>query len=171
MKSLIFALLFFFSPIAQSSLSGFELQGSGVYEWMWIDVYKASLYYPKETGKFNTENLYQKELILELNYNISLKGKEIARQSIVEMEKQAQFPSKQKSTLLKNLESIFPDVKDGDSIKAHYDSNEGIRFYLNGDSLIGAIKDIKTSQFFLDIWLGESTSDPDLREELLGGRK
>jgi hypothetical protein len=46
--------------------------------------------------------------------------------------------------------------------------NNNKSFFYYNNELIGEIGQQEFSQLFLDIWLSENTSEPDLRRELLG---
>lgn len=151
-----------FGVIFSSALmANLPLRGQGDYKWLFIHVYEAKLWAP--IG----ENLYEGPLKLELTYKRDLKGKDIARQSIVEMTK-AGHSNNELQVLEKDLVTIFPDVKKGDSISAHYSPGNGIVFFLNNNIEIGRITNLNFSKKFLDIWLGEKTSAPELRKQLLG---
>lgn len=151
---------------AQENLKkGLSLQGSAIYEWMWIDVYKAHLFVT-ENIKLDQDH-YKQPLLLELEYFMSLDGKEIAKQSVKEIDSQVSLDESEKSRYQKDFENIFPDVKKGDRISAFFKPDEGLKFYLNSSSLIGEIKNSKDSKRFIDIWLGQKTSDPAFRKELL----
>ena len=154
------------SLYAQEDLKkGLSLQGSAIYEWMWIDVYKAHLFVT-ESIKLDQDH-YKQPLLLELEYFMSLDGKEIAKQSVKEIDSQVRLEESEKSRYQKDFEKIFPDVKKGDRISALFKPEEGVKFYLNSSSLIGEIKNSKDSKRFIDIWLGQKTSDPAFRKELL----
>ncbi len=144
----------------------FKLQGKGIYEWMWLDVYEAKLFYKRSQDKLNSQNLYSKSILLELEYFMDLDGKDIASQSVKEIASQTDIDTERKNYYLNVFEKIFPNVKKGDRISAHYEPKSGIMFYLNDLKLIGKIKDSKESKEFLNIWLGDKTSDPEFREKL-----
>ena len=170
MKKLLFLLLILghISTIYSSEMmvnkDKLELSGEGMYEWMWLDVYTAKLFLPKGQSK---DELYSKKLILELEYKMSLNGKDIAKQSVKEMNAQSSLSAQKKEEFMKLFESIFPDVEKGDRISAQFDKDKGIRFYLNEEKMIGEMTNIEDSKRFLDIWLGKETSGPELRKSLL----
>ena len=66
MKLITFLILI--SMNAYSAIDNYTLQGKGMYEWMWLDVYEASLYRVNNSKKLEANNLYQHDFILELNY-------------------------------------------------------------------------------------------------------
>ena len=65
------------------------------------------------------------------------------------------------------MNSIFPDVKNGTVLTAIFIPGKDTEFFENNRS-IGAIKGDNFLRRFSDIWLGEKTSEPALRKKLLG---
>jgi hypothetical protein len=62
---------------------------------------------------------------------------------------------------------LFPDVQKGDRITGLHQPGQAARFYLNG-RLLGDISDPAFSRRFFGIWLSPQTSQPRMREQLLG---
>lgn len=138
--------------------------GSGKYTFLFMDIYKATLWGVKGS------ELYSAPLRLELEYQRDFDGEDIAKQSVKEMNKAKVDPKIIKKFSGKMYE-IFPNVKDGDKIVADYRPGEGVVFYLNSKTKLGVFKDLDFSRHFLNIWLGENTSDPELRDKLLGDKQ
>lgn len=70
---------------------------------------------------------------------------------------------------LSALLTIWPDIKQGDSLKFSVDCSGAGRFYYN-ERLIGVMEDKVFSNHFLAIWLSKKTSQPGMRSKLLGDR-
>jgi len=70
----------------------------------------------------------------------------------------------------KKLQQIWPDVKPGDNITTLITSERTTRFYFN-DQLLAVLDDPKFGAALLSIWLDPNTSEPGLREKLLGKRE
>lgn len=64
------------------------------------------------------------------------------------------------------LDGIWPDIKAGDQLSMLSQAGTTV-FYLNRQS-IGAIDSAGFAKLFLSIWLDENTSEPKLRQQLLG---
>ncbi len=64
------------------------------------------------------------------------------------------------------LAGIWPDIKAGDQLSMLSQANS-TTFYLNRHR-IGVIDSATFAQLFLAIWLDENTSEPKLRQQLLG---
>jgi hypothetical protein len=138
-----------------------NLRGEVHFSWFVFDVYHAKLWAE------NKIPIYSKPFTLELIYKRELKGKDIADRSITELSEQGV-----KRDVLDHwqvrLRLIFPDIKKGDRIFANFNPEEGIDFYLNAKQKIGVIKDKDFSVIFMNIWLGDKTSEQDMRTKLLG---
>ena len=68
---------------------------------------------------------------------------------------------------LPQLRQLWPDVKPGDSLVLHIDQHSNAVFYYNGQRL-GSIPDPLFGARFAAIWLHPNSSEPDLRQQLLG---
>lgn len=160
MKVYIF-IIFLYSILLTTAVAGLPLRGQGDYKWLFLHIYEAKLW--AEKG----DNIYSRPLLLELKYSRSFKGKDIVEQSIKELTNTGS-PKLDIEKWRESLLKIFPDVKEGDVIQAKYDPVSGVVFSLNLTKELGRISDPHSSKTFLDIWLGENTSDPELRKILLG---
>ena len=67
------------------------------------------------------------------------------------------------------LRGIIPDVAERDEIVGLATADGSTRFYLDGEP-IGRVDDADFTRAFFSIWLGEATSEPRLRDQLLGVR-
>ena len=64
---------------------------------------------------------------------------------------------------------IFPDIKKGESLIGVSIPGKGAKFY-SREKLIASADDPEFAKAFFDIWLSEKTSEPKLRERLLGSQ-
>lgn len=138
-----------------------SLVGEGMFTFYFWDVYRASLYAP------NRNYDEAKPFALRLIYQRELEGKKIAQRSIDEMKKQGSLAKDVAETWLSKMESIFPDVTDGDVLTGIAISKEETQFYFNGE-YVDAVQDSDFTSRFFDIWLGDKTSEPKFRKQLLG---
>ena len=65
------------------------------------------------------------------------------------------------------MKQIFPDVQAGDRITGLNVPGMGARFFING-RLQGDVRDAEFARRFFGIWLSLQTSEPTLRQALLG---
>ena len=67
------------------------------------------------------------------------------------------------------MKQLFPDVNAGDRITGINVPGLGARFFVSG-RLKGDLRDLNFARTFFGIWLAPKTSEPALRELLLGKR-
>ena len=135
--------------------------GQGSLSVLFWDVYDATLFAPE--GRWQNDLPYA----LSITYLMDLDGDEIAERSAKEIRQQG-FNNEIKLALWhQKMETIFPDVEEKSVLTGIYDSNQNTIFYKDNQR-IGVIKDPDFGRWFFSIWLGEKTSEPDLRAALLG---
>ena len=104
-----------------------------------------------------------------MRYARSLKGGAIAQRSVEEIEALSIGTPHQRRAWGQAMEKLFPDVVEGSTLTGLHLPGVGARFFHDGKPL-GTIADPEFSRAFFSIWLAPSTSAPDLRAALLGGR-
>lgn len=135
--------------------------GTGRLSVVFWDVYDATLYAPN--GKWDADKPYA----LSIDYFREIEGPDIAKRSIEEMQKQGLADEEKSARWQTQMESIFPDVKNGSKITAIFTHKKSTDFYSNSKH-IGSINDKEFSAYFFNIWLSKKTSEPELRMKLLG---
>jgi hypothetical protein len=145
-------------------LPGSRLSGQATLRFFGLQVYHARLWTPV-TFQFDT--LGPQPLVLELEYLRSLKGQAIAERSIQEMRRGGPFTDEQAARWQAEMARIFPDVKSGDRLTGVHKPGEGAAFWFN-DQPVGLIADPVFSRLFFGIWLAPTTSEPAMRDTLLG---
>ena len=138
-----------------------RLVGEARMTYLFWDVYDAKLY--ARNSKWRSDEPFA----LELAYLRDLKGKAIAKRSIEEIRKQGFTDEPTLSLWYKQLTSILPDVNNGMRLTGVVNANSHTEFYLDGKQ-IAYVDDPLFSKWFFNIWLGEATSEPKLRQQLLG---
>ena len=141
-----------------------KLQGQGRLTFMTLRVYEARLW----TGANPVGADWSGSLMgMELIYARSLSGAKIAERSLAEMQRQGEIDSTRSARWLSAMKQVFPDVKEGDRITGVNVPGVGARFFFNG-KLVGDVRDADFARLFFGIWLSPKTSEPALREALLG---
>ncbi len=135
--------------------------GSGTLSYLFWDIYIAELYAPK--GLWSNKPPFA----LKLTYLRHIKGDDIADQTITEIRKQGFTNEILLAKWHTQLKKIFPNVDHNTTLIGVYTSDEQTIFYHN-HSKIGTINDPLFSAYFFNIWLGDQTTAPILREQLLG---
>lgn len=138
-----------------------QLLGKSRLTWFGFKVYDAKLFAEKKS-----ESLDQ-ILHLELTYLRSLNGEAIFDRTIDEWEDLGISADKIKKyrPLIKGK---FPDVNDGDTIRAEFDPNKGLKVLFNKDKVLINSTDTVFARDFISIWLAPNTSEKEMRESLFG---
>lgn len=125
------------------------------------DIYDAQLF--SSNGRLDRQQAFA----LTLTYLRDFDGEDIASRSVDEMRDQGVNDEVQLAAWFERMRTIFPDVKQGDTITGIQTAQGQAVFYLN-EQILGQIDDAAFSQHFFDIWLAENTSEPSMRKKLLG---
>jgi len=149
---------------AKRHIPSAALVGEARLEYLFWDVYDAELYAPDGVWRKN------QPFALTLRYLLELDGEAIASRSVSEMREQGFDDEATLDRWYELMRTTFPDVDENTRITGFMDRNRHTRFFQNGD-LIGEINDPLFSEWFFNIWLGEKTSEPELRARLLGVNK
>jgi Chalcone isomerase-like len=145
-----------------------RLVGSGRLRFLGLAIYDARLWAP--AGALPADDWLAQAFALELNYLRKLVGRQIAERSLQEMQRQAEISPPQAERWLAELSSAFPDVQAGDRLTGLYRPGEAATVYFNGRRT-AEWRDAELARRFFAIWLDRGTSQPGLREALLGGRR
>jgi hypothetical protein len=134
--------------------------GSGSVTLLRIKLYDLTVWTKANRWSWNTT------FVLQLKYARNFTRDEIVDASVEEINRVNRLDDSTKSQYRTIFENIFPDVKEGDTIAAVYSPNKPLLFYYN-DNRIGVINNTDLAHKFLDIWLGDQTRDPELRDNVL----
>ena len=151
-------------PSELSALPGARLRGQGRLTFLGLNVYSAKLWV---TDGFKPDDFFSHPVALELEYARALVGSLIAERSLTEMKRVGEVPADKAEPWLAAMTQLFPDVDKGDRITGLHQPGEGMRFFFNGKPR-GDIRDAAFARLFTGIWLSPRTSEPKLRQALLG---
>jgi hypothetical protein len=154
-------------PEVSATLPQARLQGSGRLRFLAFNVYDARLWTP---AALTPEQWAAAPLALELQYLRKLDGPAIAERSLQEMKRQGEIAADTASRWLAEMRRVFPNVAAGDRITGVHLPGEGARFFFNGQ-LKGEVRDPEFSRWFFGIWLAPQTSEPAMRQQLLGATR
>ena len=162
LQTVIFFLII--TNIAKASLSTIDhyiqdarLVGSGRFKAS-IDIY---LY--AQNGILNPVKPYA----LSIKFLNNTSKDRLVKTNIKRIKEQEKVDQKLLDKWQVNLEHIFRDIKKKQVLTMIYFPKKKLFFYLDQDK-IGYINDIHLSSVLFDIWLGERTPQPKLRNKLLG---
>ena len=153
-------------PEVASALPGATLVGEGRLRYLGLHVYDVRLWANDAQAARSPED---EALALELQYARALHGKSIAERSLKEMQSLGAVNAAQAERWLAQMTQIFPDVKAGDRLTGVQRPGEASVFYVNGKRG-GEVQDAEFTRLFFGIWLSPRTSQPKLRDALLGSR-
>lgn len=149
------------TTLIQEHIPNAQMAASGRLTIFLFDVYDASFY--TVNGKLGVTPPFA----LKLSYLRDIKGEKIADQSAEEIRNQQRVDEVTLADWHSQMRNIFPDVKKGDSITGIYKETSACTFYKN-NTYLGQINNTQFCDVFFDIWLGEKTSAPALRNKLIG---
>lgn len=151
-----------------TTLSNFQQQnelkvvGNAIFSVLFWDLYKSQL--STGSGKYPQSSNYD-NLIYKIDYLKDVTAVDLVDYTIEQWQHLAVSEQLYKD-YLPQLKAIWPNIKAGDSL-ALVVKNNSSAFYYNGE-LLGAMDGENFAPLFLDIWLSKETSEPKLREQLLG---
>jgi len=138
-----------------------EVVGKGRLNYLIWQVYDATLYAPD--GRYQQD----KPVALSLYYLRAIKGRQIADKSAEEIRRQGFKDEVTLATWHEQMRRIFKDVVAG-TVLTGIRNNKGQTIILKDGREIGSFRDPEFARHFFDIWLGNNTSAPRLRDALLG---
>lgn len=144
-------------------LKSLELVNEVNYRYMLWKVYDIALF--DEDGQFDEKPPFA----LRLTYLRDFSGASIADRSSKLMRAQGIEDEIRMAGWHSQMDQIFPDIKAGDTLSGVYNENKETVFFYNG-KVVGRIQDPLFGQYFFGIWLGEDTSEPRLRSQLIGSQ-
>lgn len=151
-------------PEVAAELPGARLVGNGRLRFLGLAVYDARLWAPRTPSP---EEWAALPLALEIEYARALAGLLIAERSIAEMRRVGAFGDAQAQRWQAQLAAIIPDVQAGDRVTGIQRPGEATRFFVNARP-VGEVRDAEFTRLFFGIWLAPQTSEPRLRDALLG---
>ena len=150
-----------------AELPGATLLGNGRMTFFGLHIYDIRLWAGEA---FSADTFERQPLALELEYARTLYGTLIAERSLDEMRRVGGFSDEQGQRWLAAMTQTFPDVAKGDRNTGVQRPQETARFFFNAAQR-GEIRDAEFTRRFFGIWLAPQTSEPKLRQALLGPKR
>lgn len=138
--------------------------GRGRLRFWGFEVYDATLW---AAPGFRPADFASTGVALELAYLRSFSSAEIARVSLEQMNRTGGFDQGTGQRWQTQLAALLPDVRRGDRLAGVLRPGRGVQFFMN-DRALGEIADAQFARLFFGIWLADNTSEPALRQALLG---
>jgi hypothetical protein len=147
--------------VVARDISGFAVRGEAVMRFFGLKVYDVRLW--TQMKAFT----HAEPFVVELVYDMALNGRDIADRSVKEMRAQGVSDEAKLQRWGEQMTKIFPDIRKGDALIGVSLPGKEARFY-SRDKLIATVPDPEFSRAFFDIWLSDKSSEPKLRQRLLG---
>jgi hypothetical protein len=135
--------------------------GSATLRWFGLHVYDIALY--DEQPPYAPSDT----VVLSIRYRVSIKHHRLVETTVKEWRRLGQGTTAQHEQWRRQLDGMWPDVKNGDSLTAFKRRDGPTQFYF-GDRLLGEVADPAFGPAFFAIWLHEKSRYPTIRDELLG---
>lgn len=167
MKKILFTLLFIVtssvaSDMPKEEFSSPSIIGEGTLKAFFMEIYDLRLVADSPT--FSWQNKFK----LDFFYTRDLKKDSVIKSSIKELRRQSSVSGSDIELWRGYLEQSIKPAKVGTHASVVWNPEGRITFhYENSDPT--TIEDEDFARAFLNIWLGEETSQPKLRSQLLGG--
>jgi len=145
----------------QEAFQSPKLIGEGTLKVLMWEVYDLRLYTDGTTFS------WQDKFMLEFNYSRELKKESVIDASLKEFKLQPNVTDKDIKAWEVFLLQVIQPVQKGTKANVFWDPEGKIIFHYE-DSQPLTIKNEGFARAFLNIWLGEKTSRPKLRSQLLG---
>ena len=144
--------------------SEMKLIGQGTLKVLFFEVYDIRLL--ADSKPFSWKNKFQ----LEFEYKREVKKETVIESSIKEMRRQSSFLDKDINKWQEYLEISIKPVQEGSQATVSWNPSGQITFHYQSSEPT-TIEDENFARAFLNIWLGEETSQPKLRNQLLGDQR
>ena len=148
------------SEVGRESFQSPRLIGEGTLKVLMWQVYDLSLY--TDGTPFSWNNKF----MLEFDYSRELKKESVIDASLKEFKLQPNVTDKDIKAWEVYLEQVIQSVQKGTKASVMWVPDSQIIFHYEG-SKPTTIENEKFARAFLNIWLGEKTSRPKLRNKLL----
>ncbi|WP_206484317.1 chalcone isomerase family protein [Thalassotalea sp. G2M2-11] len=148
-------------PPSTLDIAKYTVIGQARFSVLFWDIYDSRLL--SSTGDYDTcEN---QDLVFEIQYLKDIKAGELLTRT-VEQWQHLSINQARYQAYLPKLAKLWPDIQQGDRLALLVSENASV-FYFNNDYL-GHIQGRDFGQLFLAIWLSPKSSQPELRQQLLG---
>ncbi|WP_110456267.1 chalcone isomerase family protein [Shewanella algidipiscicola] len=158
------AVMLLSSSVYASPIGQLEKIGAGEMSYLFWTLYRAELFASERPLSVNAGNKQVKALRIEYYKTID---KQALVEATAEQWQHLGYSPADIAQWVVPLQRIWPNVTPGDRLTLLVNQSGMSQFYL-ADQLIGQIDDPRFGEAFLAIWLSENTSEPKLRQQLLG---
>ena len=129
-----------------------------------FQIYNAYLWTP-DGSSFDRAKPY----VLDIHYLRNFSAKQLAERSIDEMREQGTGSEAVYLKWITEMQRVFADVREGDRLIGVATPLRTAKFFYNG-IYRGEVADTAFTDAFFGIWLNAKSSQPEMRDRLLGKR-
>ena len=158
MKKLLLIFFIFGNCAVASEM---KLIGQGTLKVLFFEVYDVRLL--ADSKAFSWKNKFQ----LEFEYKREVNKQSVIESSVKEIRRQSNVLDKDINQWQEYLEQSIHPVQEGSQATVSWNPSGQITFHYQSSEPT-TIEDENFARAFLNIWLGEETSQPKLRNQLLG---
>lgn len=152
------------SSCQQSIPSDFKQVGETRLSVLFWDVYDAQLF--TQSGHYDWQRRKQFTTSLSLTYLRDIEAKELVETTGEEWQKLG-YDHEQQQQWLEQLNTLWPDIKEGDCLLLKED-DQGHAVFYQGTKKLGVVENADFTQQFLAIWLSPESRFKEERQELVG---
>lgn len=160
------AVMLLSSSVYASPISQLEKIGAGEMTYLFWTLYRAELFASEWPLSVDAEAGNKQVKALRIEYYKTI-DKQALVEATAEQWQHLGYSPADIAQWVAPLQRIWPNVAPGDRLTLLVNQSGMSQFYL-ADQLIGQIDDPRFGEAFLAIWLSENTSEPKLRQQLLG---
>ncbi len=147
---------------ATTGMPSLKAIGGGLLRMFGFQIYNAYLWTP-DGALFD----HSKPHVLDIHYLRTFSAKQLAERSIDEMRGQGTGSEAVYPKWTSEMQRVLADVKEGDRLIGVATPARTAKFFHNG-TYRGEVADAAFTDAFFGIWLSEKSSQPGMRDRLLG---
>ncbi len=147
---------------ATTGMPSLKASGGGLLRIFGFQIYNAYLWTPVGSTFDPTQ-----PHVLDIHYLRTFSAKQLAERSIDEMRGQGTGSEAVYPKWTSEMLRVFADVKEGDRLTGVATTHRTAKFFHNG-TFRGEVTDPAFTDAFFGIWLSDKTSQPGMRDRLLG---
>ncbi|MDE1325354.1 chalcone isomerase family protein [Vibrio aestuarianus] len=157
------------SQASTPSWNSWPVVGQATLSWLWLDIYSSQLRSPLGVYQ-QSDDVSPHPIALEIRYQRDISQPKLLKATAEQWTKLG-YSDSQVQSWITQLQTIFPDVSDGQRLVYISDGRLGQFVFIpvtGAEQQIGEIDDEALNDAFLSIWLSPNSEYPKLRNQLIG---
>ena len=149
------------SANTSTGTSQFKTVGKAEMRWLLFPLYQIELKTPD--GRYQANRYPQ---VLDIMYRRTIEKQHLLTATNQQWQRLG-LPQAKREQWIAQLNKVWPSVKAGDTLSFQLNADGKNTFVHNGRN-IGGVSDTQFGESFLAIWLSPKTSQPGIRQRLIG---